>query len=262
MWNLIIFFIITTSLIVVVYQVLEKKKYQNENYCNNLEQLNKFFDVIDKLNDYVTWKHRDQIKVEFVEISRFFKGKSNYYKKEEKVKKFNDLYKNFDSFIVDYNQNYILSQKEKLKSFFSDIEGKQLDEQQQTALITDEYSNLIIAGAGPGKTLTILSKIKYLIEQKNIKPEDILLLSFTKKTISELNERLQKIGLNAKATTFHKLGYDTIKKYQDKPPGSNQRKHFIQSNQRILKRRYFQRNQSFKSLHCIRSLLYEYPRRK
>ena len=93
-----------------------------------------------------------------------------------------------------------------------------MDDQQRTAVITDEYSNLIIAGAGSGKTLTILGKVKYLIENKNISPENILLLTFTKKTVEELNERMTKIGLNIEATTFHKLGYDIIKKYHSLVP--------------------------------------------
>ena len=90
-------------------------------------------------------------------------------------------------------------------------------------MITDEYSNLIIAGAGSGKTLTILGKVQYLIEQKNVNADDILLLSFTKKTVDELNERLTKIGVATKATTFHKLGYDTIKKHRaDIPAVTNE----------------------------------------
>ena len=49
-------------------------------------------------------------------------------------------------------------------------------------------------------------------EKKDINPNDILLLSFTNKTVEELNERIKKSGLGIKASTFHKLGYDTIKK--------------------------------------------------
>jgi DNA helicase-4 len=39
-----------------------------------------------------------------------------------------------------------------------------------------------------------------------------------KKTVDELNERLIKIGLGARATTFHKLGYDTIKQFESTVP--------------------------------------------
>lgn len=199
-------------------QSLEKKKYQNTTYLTNLQQIASFFDTIQTLNDYVTWIQRDHIKSKYSAVGKYFKNKSNFYKKEESVKKFNEIFSDFDNYIVLYNQNYVSSQKEKLNQYFDDIEGKKLDDQQRTAIITDEYSNLIIAGAGSGKTLTIIGKVKYLIEQKNVNPENILLLSFTKKTVEELNERLKNIRLEARATTFHKLGYDTIKKHLETVP--------------------------------------------
>lgn len=192
-------------------QSLEKKKYKDSTYLSNLQQISSFFDTIQSLNDYTTWVERDQIKLKYSALGKYFKRKTNYYKKEEAVKKFNNIFSDFDNFIVEYNKNYVREQKEKLRQYFDNVEGKKLDDQQITSIITDEYSNLIIAGAGSGKTLTILGKVKYLIEQKNVKPENILLLSFTKKTVEELNERIKNIGLNAQATTFHKLGYDTIK---------------------------------------------------
>lgn len=47
-------------------------------------------------------------------------------------------------------------------AMLSDIGGKSLDTQQRNAIVTDEYNNLVIAGAGSGKTLTVVGKIKYL----------------------------------------------------------------------------------------------------
>ena len=213
--------IIAVTLLVVFilfHLSLEKKKYQDTAYLSNLQQIASFFDTIQTLNDYVTWLHRDQIKSKYSAAGQFFRNKTNFYKKEETVKKFNEILSDFDKYIIEYNQNYVRNQKEKLNQYFDDIEGKKLDDQQRTALITDEYSNLIIAGAGSGKTLTILGKVKYLIEQKNVKSENILLLSFTKKTVDELNERLKNIGLGAQATTFHKLGYDIIKRHKATVP--------------------------------------------
>lgn len=213
--------IIAISLLVafIVYRnSLEKKKYQDSAYLSNLQQVASFFDTIQFLNDYVTWVQRDQIKATYSEVGDFFKNKTNYYKKEESVKKFNEIFRDFDNYIVRHNQNYVREQKEILNQYFDDIEGKKLDDQQRTALVTDEYSNLIIAGAGSGKTLTIIGKLKYLIEQKNVEPENILLLSFTKKTVDELNVRLNSIGLDARATTFHKIGYEIIKKHSASVP--------------------------------------------
>ena len=190
---------------------IEKKKYHDTTYQSNLQQIASFFETIQALNNYTTWVQSEQIKLNYSTLGKYFKGKTDFYKKEENVKKFNEIFSNFDNYIIRYNQKYVNEQKEKLNEYFDDVEGKKLDDQQRTAIITDEYSNLIIAGAGSGKTLTILGKVKYLLEQKNIKSENILLLSFTKKTVDELNERLQNIGLDVRATTFHKLGYDIIK---------------------------------------------------
>lgn len=214
-----IFASITVVFLAIAYrQHSEKKKYLQEKYLTNLERAKNFIAHIKNLNDYTTWVERDRIKSEYSSAGQFFKNRTSFYKKEKTVKKFNEIFQDFDSYIVLYNQNYVSSQKEKLKEYFDNIEEKKLDEQQRTAVITDEYSNLIIAGAGSGKTLTILGKVQYLIEQKNIQPDEILLLSFTQKTVAELNERLQKLNLGVQATTFHKLGYDTIKKFHAEIP--------------------------------------------
>jgi DNA helicase-4 len=210
--------IVVMSFIIVFRRLSEKRKYQNVVYLVNLQLIAEFINLMQSLNDYVTWVQRDQIKTKFSAVGQYFKNKTNFYRKEETVKTFNDIFGDFDNYIVRYNQNYVIVQKEKLGQYFDNIEGKKLDNQQRNALIIDEYSNLIIAGAGSGKTLTILGKVQYLIEQKKINPANILLLSFTKKTVEELNERLQKIELSAEATTFHKLGYGIIKKYHSDIP--------------------------------------------
>ena len=203
----------------IIFKILkDKKKYENELYLKNLETIKSFLEMIHSLNDYVTWVHRDQIKKEYAKVGKFFRNKSKYYKNEITVKNFNDIFQDFNSYIIAYNQQYVKSSQTRLKDYFDNIEGKKLDMQQRKAIITDEYSNLIIAGAGSGKTLTILGKVQYLIEQKNIPAHQILLLSFTQKTVSELNERIQKINISTQATTFHKLGFDTIKTHLPNTP--------------------------------------------
>ncbi len=215
---LIVSIILIVLLLVFYQQWSEKKKYQDNKYISNLKQATSFLDHVQTFNDYITWVQRDQIRSNYSTVGRYFKNKTKFYKKEEAVKRFNEVFGNFDNYIVTYNRNYVSTQKEKFKQYFDNIEGKKLDDQQRNALITDEYSNLIIAGAGSGKTLTILGKVKYLIEKKNIDLKDILLLSFTKKTVDDLNKRLKEIELDVEATTFHKLGYDIIRKYNPETP--------------------------------------------
>ena len=94
-----------------------------------------------------------------------------------------------------------------------DVEGRQLDRQQMKCVVMDAHNQLIIAGAGTGKTTTIVGKIKYLLKTGKCAPEDILVLSFTNASASEMKERICKeTNSNIEASTFHKLGLNIITK--------------------------------------------------
>ena len=60
------------------------------------------------------------------------------------------------------NEQFIQNESLKYDALFSNVDGKNLDFQQRTAVITDEDRILVLAGAGSGKTLTIAAKVKYL----------------------------------------------------------------------------------------------------
>lgn len=76
------------------------------------------------------------------------------------------------------------------KAFFNNVDGKSLDEQQRIACVLNDCDLEIIAGAGTGKTQTLVAKSSYLVEKKNIKPSEILCLSFSKASARDLAERL------------------------------------------------------------------------
>ena len=98
-------------------------------------------------------------------------------------------------------------------SFFSNFDGKSLDEQQRIACILNDCDLEIIAGAGTGKTQTLVAKSSYLIEYKNIKASEILCLSFSKSSAKDLKKRL-KYPIETK--TIHALGLSIIKKRDEK----------------------------------------------
>lgn len=88
------------------------------------------------------------------------------------------------------------------KDFFI-INGYPLDEQQKNAILNASKYSLIVAGAGSGKTLTMIGKIKYLLEVKKIKPEEILCISFTNESVKSLKEKIKNDKIHL--FTFHKL---------------------------------------------------------
>ena len=98
-------------------------------------------------------------------------------------------------------------------SFFDNFDNKSLDEQQRIACVLNDCDLEIIAGAGTGKTHTLLAKAVYLIEKKNIAPDDILFLSFSKSCVEELIERL---NYEVPTSTIHAFGLSLIDEYREK----------------------------------------------
>lgn len=82
-----------------------------------------------------------------------------------------------------------------------------LNDEQRNAVINCDGKNLIIAGAGSGKTTCLVARIKYLIS-KGIKPENILSITFTNKAAKELIDRINADNIdttNMWAGTFHSI---------------------------------------------------------
>ncbi len=90
-----------------------------------------------------------------------------------------------------------------------------LNQEQLSAAVCDKGYNLIIASAGTGKTSTIVGRIANLINN-GIKPEQILLLTFTNKAAAEMVARISKffgkeISKMIMAGTFHSVSYKLLK---------------------------------------------------
>lgn len=65
-----------------------------------------------------------------------------------------------------------------------------LNEKQHEAVISDKKRILVLAGAGSGKTKTLIQKVLYLISEQNVKPSNILAITFTKNAANEMLDRL------------------------------------------------------------------------
>lgn len=180
-----------------------------------LSKIPDFFHKINSLeNSYITLKTQKYLLRKYKPVYIFFK----FNFKNKQIKKFVKFYSNLETYFKTQNAIYCKNQLVDYEDLLNNIDGKSLDLQQKTAVLSDETNNLVIAGAGSGKTLTISGKVKYLIESKKAKADEILLISFTDKAVKEMTERLNRIDIDVKAKTFHKLGLDIITNFQQTRP--------------------------------------------
>lgn len=97
---------------------------------------------------------------------------------------------------------------------------KDLNEEQREAVINYKGPSFIVAGPGSGKTFTTITRTQYMIAN-GVKPENILLFTFTNKAAKEIKERIAKnIGEDAAkeitSGTYHSFCCRLLKKYCEK----------------------------------------------
>jgi DNA helicase-4 len=191
--------------------IIEKVKEANINFENCLLFENGYFSNF----ALRAWVNTSKL------IYKKMEGKSpndiNLLKEEvDAIDTFRKYFDNCHALREDYNERFLKEELIIYNDFFNNIEGRNLDLQQRTAIINDEDNNLIIAGAGSGKTTTLVGKVNYIIDRYNVNPEEILLISFTRKSATALKERI-KIE-EAEVNTFHKFGKDVILESEKKKP--------------------------------------------
>jgi DNA helicase-4 len=122
------------------------------------------------------------------------------------------------------NARFVRQEEIRFKSFFDTIEKNPLTIAQRRACVINEDCNLVLAGAGTGKTSTMIGRAGYLLASEQTRPEQILMLAFAKKAAEEMQERQDKClrPMLQQATptikTFHALGLEIIGTVEGKWP--------------------------------------------
>ena len=113
---------------------------------------------------------------------------------------------------IEKQNNDYLDKLRLQEPLLNNINGYPLDEYQSRVVLSNEEATLVVAGAGSGKSLTIIGKIVYLVKRCNIKPEEILVISFTNDATNNLKNNIKKnYNFNINIYTFHKLALEILK---------------------------------------------------
>ncbi|MCI9000401.1 MAG: UvrD-helicase domain-containing protein [Clostridia bacterium] len=141
-----------------------------------------------------------------------------------------------DDVLSERNDQFInkklIEYKEYFDHMFTDIGEKiNLDEEQRKIVLRNDDYCLINAGAGSGKSTTMAAKVKYLVDKLKVKPEEIIMLTFTKKSSEDLDEKVNEaLDLGIPVSTFHSLGMKFVKKFYPYPiqvVGTEEQKNII-----------------------------------
>lgn len=201
------------------------------------QQLVEFYRELKELlnsDKYLAVSDYKEIVHKYADIYNFFLGQKRaktltYYCRqndlqEKWVEKFLAFYVDFEDFntipasVEKHNKAYVANHLKSEKDYLDTILKKidpviNLDDEQRHVVLSDEDYTLVIAGAGAGKTTTVAAKVRYLVEKKGIKPEQILVISFTNKAVGELRDKINKgLGIPCPVTTFHSTGYAILRK--------------------------------------------------
>lgn len=207
----------------IIDSLKEKKRLRNEK-CNDL--INRATTSVESITSlfsdkrrFITadatekWKDRNIDLLNELNSGSFQKLKKaeNYSLLVNKKSHLSSLIDNLEKLRNQHNEQAADERASAVYTVIGEVEGKNLDRQQLVAISKVVHTHLVLAGAGTGKTTTIVGLVKYLLGINKYSSDEILVLSFTNASASEMKERLDKeVGVSIEASTFHKLGMNII----------------------------------------------------
>jgi len=207
-------------------EYMQKANCDNFWALANIKRVENILASIKKLTEdrYLRQSYIDQINaLVSAEYTRWFpwiKSSKALAKVYQKVKQLS-YYQNWDQQVIsEQRESYINQQLQEHKTFFDTVETNPLTPSQRRACVIDNDNNLLLAGAGTGKTSVMVGRSGYLVNSSQATHDEILLLAYGNKAAAEMDERIKdKLSTDKiKAATFHSLGLKIIAEVEGGKP--------------------------------------------
>ena len=186
-------------------RVVEKKLQQIEAQLQEYRTYDKYLRNKDRTN-YATEVGRARASLRFLRAFRILSRNPNQSLIESYYARVDDL----ERFLGDFIPQYAKREVERHKAFFS---NRSFDKEQIEAIVKRDMYNLVIAGAGSGKTRVLTGRLAFLLECGAVS-DKILALAYTKSAEQEMRQRLRtEYGISdANVRTFHSLGRELARR--------------------------------------------------
>ena len=222
------------------------KSFSEIQYVNQcLKSVNQQYSNLINKSDYFTYSEM----IKFKEDNNDFFDNLKKLRNKDLLKKVDDVvgtirllsyYENLEYNRYTHNQCFIGKELKDNKDFFDSEEVGSLSEQQRDSAVRLEDNCLVISSAGSGKTKTMVGKLQYLVKKRNIDPDRILVLTYTKAAAKELSERLASTLLVGR--TFHSVAMEIISEVSGKKPSIAPNDLFLNVFNNMLKDNEFLKN--------------------
>lgn len=195
-------------------KLIEMLKQEIDRYLTQNDYLYEF-DYQEKRKEWARrcWEIKQKISNPVKGIKSWLYGLIDIQK--ECNEKYIDCQKELDELIMiikDHNKRYMDMAITEAYKIIPNIEGSLLDRQQMEAIVKHPDNQLVVAGAGTGKTTTIIGKVKYILAKEMCREDEICVLSFTKAAAQEMEERLYaQTKKKIHVSTFHSLGLEILR---------------------------------------------------
>lgn len=208
--GLLFFGVVLAGLFLAGRQVLIEVKAR-ARHLSQLQNLRaRFLDIRALMSDnsrYFRFSRFAQLaeKIEKIRLQvQHIKALSVRRQQKELLLEIDNFVREMPAFREKLNQAYMRREMNAAGPIFKDSLGRPLlTEDQAFAALSDDDRNLIVAGAGSGKTRVIDFKVRYLVHYKKIDPSRILLLSFSRKSAQDLIEKISVTVPEIEARTIH-----------------------------------------------------------
>ena len=120
----------------------------------------------------------------------------------------------FDDLVVELRRESQKQAEETHTELFGSLEAHPMTDNQIEAVTSNESINLVVAGAGSGKTSVMVARAAWLVASGQAEPSEILLLAYNRAAANELRERLENhFGADGspECRTFHSLGLSVLR---------------------------------------------------
>ena len=169
------------------------------------------------INDYTRESLRDELQSIIEQKDEFL----THTKVKNFISEVIAFSKNSVTWVKNKNSAFVKNEMMNEKDFFDTVESNPLTKKQKEAVLINENNNLVLAGAGSGKTSVVVAKVSYLLKKNILNPNEILILAFNRNAKNELKERFEKKGIPVKdkekgiffgvqIDTFHAYGLQII----------------------------------------------------